>query len=64
MAAPTGKGNTRARAFRLDDDLYAPCQAIAALKGETLTDVVRQAFEQYKADNAQLLAKRAKGGKA
>lgn len=47
MAAPTGKGPTTLRAFRLEDAIYDPAKEVAAIRGETLTDVVRRAFVEY-----------------
>lgn len=36
--------------FRLDRDLIARAKAKAAERGETVTDVVRRALEEYAAD--------------
>lgn len=64
MAAPTGKGPTTLRAFRLEDEIYDPAQEIAAIRGETVTDVVRRAFVEYVADanaDAEIQALKAAG---
>lgn len=39
--------HTRLRNFRIDDDLYLPAKAKAEERGETLTEVVRDALERY-----------------
>jgi macrodomain Ter protein organizer (MatP/YcbG family) len=41
-----GKG-TRRRSFRLEDDLWAAVQVAAAANGETVSEVVRRAIEDY-----------------
>lgn len=48
------KGPTPIRAVRIPDEEYLPAQEIAALKGETLTDVIRRAIRAYNKRNANL----------
>lgn len=55
MAAPNGKGSTPVRSLRIDDDPWVPARAIAALKGETLKDVVVRALERYVRNGEYLL---------
>lgn len=40
-------GKTPIRAFRVPDDLWSQVKAAAASRGETVTDVVRRALEDY-----------------
>lgn len=40
-------GKTPLRSFRMSDDIYRPAQEQAAMNGETMTDVVRRALEDY-----------------
>lgn len=50
-----GKG-TKHRTFRgIPDDLWAEAQAIAAARGETVSDEVRAAIERYVKRNRHLL---------
>lgn len=34
-------------AIRIEDDLWAEAKAVAALNGETLSDVIRRALRDY-----------------
>lgn len=43
---PNTKGTTR-RTFRIPDPIYLPAQEKAEERGESLSDVVRQALERY-----------------
>lgn len=38
---------TPIRSFRIPDEVYLPAKAKAAERGDTLTDVVRKALEEY-----------------
>jgi predicted DNA-binding protein len=38
---------TPLRSFRISDELYEAAQARAAEEGETVSDVVRRALEEY-----------------
>lgn len=42
--APPG---TRLRNVRVDDDLWLPAKAIAAARGESLSEVIRDALAEY-----------------
>jgi len=43
----TRRGNTTQRSIRVDDTLWTPAQAIAAERGENLSDIIRQALRDY-----------------
>lgn len=51
---------TKGRNFRVPDDLYADAKAVAAVRGETLTDVITAALRRYVRRNAGLSAPTAK----
>jgi hypothetical protein len=55
MAAPTGKGVTPVRSVRISDDPYLPAKAIAALRGDSLADIIEAALSEYAHQNAALL---------
>lgn len=55
MAAPTGNGNTKPRSVRVADDSWEAAKAVAAAKGETVTDVVVRALEAYVRNGEYLL---------
>ena len=63
MAAPTGKGSTPMRGFRCADDPWETAKAIAALKGETITDVLVRALETYVRNGEHLLLEAEAAGK-
>jgi negative regulator of replication initiation len=44
---------TPARAVRVEDDLWQAAQQQAALRGETVSDVIRRALQRYVAHRAR-----------
>jgi hypothetical protein len=50
------EGKTPRRTFRIPDSLYNDATAIAKLRGEGLSDVVRRCLEQYIHDTVQEVA--------
>ena len=47
MAARTGRGATPARSVRVDEQLWQAAQAVAASRGENLTQVIVRALNAY-----------------
>lgn len=55
MGSVPNQPKTPHMSFRIDGDLKRDVLHIAAAKGESASEVVRRAFEDYRAENKELL---------